>query len=313
MFKVNIQHQNKLATIELRDENNQFAAEIFSFGGMLNKFECLVENKMINVVEAYENISDAIEQKNTWFKSCKMSPFVCRLQHGEFNFNNQTYKTEKFYLQQHAIHGLIYDCNYNIIRTEATDDMALVELEYFYNATDKGYPFTYSNKIIWCLKKEGVLEVSTTVSHQNNFEIPFCDGWHPYFKMDIPIDECTLIINSKESYVFNDEMIPSGEIFQNKLFRSAETIANKNLDHCFKLNNSSTPNCVLNGNKIKLQISNTNYPFLQVYTPPNRESIAIENLSAIPNAFNNKIGLRLLEANKLYEFVAKYSLATTNS
>ena len=44
------------------------------------------------------------------------------------------------------------------------------------------------------------------------------------------------------------------------------------------------------------------YPILQVYTPPHRRSIAIENLSAAPDAFNNDIGLIHLQAGESYDF-----------
>jgi galactose mutarotase-like enzyme len=33
------------------------------------------------------------------------------------------------------------------------------------------------------------------------------------------------------------------------------------------------------------------YPILQIYIPPHRNSIAIENLSGAPDNFNNKMGL----------------------
>ena len=54
-----------------------------------------------------------------------------------------------------------------------------------------------------------------------------------------------------------------------------------------------------------------NYPYLQLYTPADRKSIAIENLSGIPNCFNNKIGLQLMKPHQnlvlktSYQFIIK--------
>jgi aldose 1-epimerase len=44
-----------------------------------------------------------------------------------------------------------------------------------------------------------------------------------------------------------------------------------------------------------------------VYTPPHRNTIAIENLSAIPDAFNNEIGLITLapQANAIFSTIYK--------
>jgi aldose 1-epimerase len=50
------------------------------------------------------------------------------------------------------------------------------------------------------------------------------------------------------------------------------------------------------------------YPYLQIYIPDNRQSIAIENLSAAPDAFNNKIGLLELEPYQQNQFSTSYTI-----
>jgi aldose 1-epimerase len=47
---------------------------------------------------------------------------------------------------------------------------------------------------------------------------------------------------------------------------------------------------------------------LQIYTPPHRKSIAIENLSSAPDAFNNKIGLIELGAEESHAFQTRYRI-----
>lgn len=61
--------------------------------------------------------------------------------------------------------------------------------------------------------------------------------------------------------------------------------------------------------KLQLEIScDKLYPILQVYTPDHRKSIAIENLSAAPDAFNNGIGLTALAAGKEITYSTCYSI-----
>ena len=48
------------------------------------------------------------------------------------------------------------------------------------------------------------------------------------------------------------------------------------------------------------------YPYLQIYIPPHRQSIAIENLSAPPDSFNNGIGLITLAAGESTVFSTQY-------
>ena len=52
------------------------------------------------------------------------------------------------------------------------------------------------------------------------------------------------------------------------------------------------------------------YPYLQIYTPEHRKSIAIENLSGAPDAFNNGMGLKVLQPGELATFTTKYITRT---
>ena len=65
--------------------------------------------------------------------------------------------------------------------------------------------------------------------------------------------------------------------------------------------------CTVENAKYKLQVTPiTNYPYLQLYTPPDRKSIAIENLSGAPDCFNNKMGLQELQPQKKIIFETAY-------
>ncbi len=309
MFSININTKEKHPIIELKDESTNTLVEVFSFGAMLNKFICNVDGDFFNVIDGYENLDEAINPKEAWFKSSKLSPFVCRLNEGKYKLNNVDYTIEKFYLGKHAIHGIVYDGLYNIVSSEANNDFALVELEYDYLGEDKGYPFPFSVSVIWKLERENNLSVSTTITHQNENIIPICDGWHPYFKMDVSVDECTFQINSNQQVEFDETLIPTGKIINDERFLQPTSLQNIELDNCFQLKNNAEPNCILKGKKLSLVISsNQNYPYLQIYTPPHRQSIAIENLSATPDAFNNKMGLISLQPKTTIEFTAKYKI-----
>ncbi len=311
MFTVKINTEEKYPIIHLIDETNKTYAEVFAFGALLNKFICTIDGKEYNVIDGYENIEDAINPKEAWFKSCKLSPFVCRLNNGKYFFNGKDYTIEKFYLAEHAIHGIVYDAEYKIVASEANIDYALVEMKYDYLGTDHGYPFPFSIQVIWKLISENKLTVATTVTHENKIAIPFCDGWHPYFKLDVSVDEAELQINSNQQIEFNETLIPTGALIIDERFHQLATLKNIQLDNCFKLKNNEETNCIVKGKKLKIEISsNPNYPYLQIYTPPHRKSIAIENLSAAPDAFNNKMGLMHIGPNEKFEFVATYQVKT---
>lgn len=308
-FTITINTSQSYPSILLKDIATNTQAEIFCFGGLLNSFCIEKNNGLFNIVDAYNNVDDAIVQKNTWFKSCKLSPFACRLKNGEYEFNSKDYRVDKFYLGKNAMHGIVYDAIYDIAETQANDDFALIVLTHQYKAEDNGYPFKYNIKLVWKLEANNKLTVTSIIQHFNTFAIPYCEGWHPYFKLDDAIDNCTLQFDATEMLQFDEDCIPTGKILADDRFFKPTLLKNINLDNCFLLSNIHQPKCVLRGKQLQLTITpNKSYPYLQIFIPDHRENIAIENLSAAPDAFNNKMGLLMLEPDKEYNFVTSYQV-----
>jgi aldose 1-epimerase len=309
-FSVYINQSKTYPSIILKDDSLKTFAEVFCFGGLLNSFSIEQNGKLFNIVDAYTDTDDAIAKRNTWFKSCRLSPFPCRLKDGVYEWQNQQYKIDKFYLGDNALHGIIYDAVYDIIRTEANEQFALVELSYDYKGYDKGYPFEFITRLIWKLEADNLLSVSSYVTNKSNTAIPYCEGWHPYFKLDVPVDDCMLQFNASRQIEFDSSCIPTGKLIEEKRFKQPTFLKNIFLDNCFMLDeNTKEPKCILKGNQFALSIITAeSYPYLQIFTPDHRENIAIENLSAAPDAFNNKIGLQYLQPNKEYHYKTSYQL-----
>lgn len=306
-FSATINNKEKYPSILLKDEIKNCEVEIYSFGALLNSFSVALNGTIMNVVDGFPSSIDAEHNITNGFKSAKLSPFVCRMNKGEFSFDNENFKIEKFYLPPHAIHGLIYDAVYRIIATNVNENSASVTLAYEYNSNDKGYPFNYYSEVIWTLSAKNHLSVTTRVINKTAQSIPFADGWHPYFTLGTTVDECTLQFDSNTLIEFDETLIPTGNKKEDNRFEKASSLKNIFLDNCFELNKNG--GCVLENEKLKLSIlPDATYPFLQVYTPPHRNSIAIENLSATPDAFNNEMGLLLIEPNKEYSFTTTYQV-----
>ncbi|MBS1627807.1 MAG: aldose 1-epimerase [Bacteroidetes bacterium] len=295
--------------INLTDTTNNCQAVIYSFGALLNEFSIEKNNKKINIIDGFHSVKDAKTNVSQAFKSSKLSPFVCRMKNGEYYFNNQLFKIEKFYLLTDAIHGLLYDASFSIITTHADNNCASVGLKYVYTATDKGYLFPYEIFVNWKLEANNNLSVATTLLHHNQQSIPIADGWHPYFSLSECIDDCMLQFDSAEQFEFDTTLIPTGKKIKDDRFIQGASLKNIELDNCFELANPGKSNCILKTKDMQLTIQpSSQYPFLQIYTPPHRKSIAIENLSALPNCFNNNIGLLLLEPEKQISFKTTYTI-----
>jgi len=311
-FEVSINAQQQHPIITLKNDNT--TADIYAFGGFVNAFILQTANGLLNVIDGFTSVEDAIANATNGFKSSFLSPFTCRMNKGEYAFAGGNYKIEKFYLPPHAIHGLLFDAVYDIIETNSSNVEASVTLQHTYLATDKGYPFTFTVQHVWVLRANNELSVTTTVHHTNTTAIPYAQGWHPYFTLGGTVDNYTLQFDSNAMLEFDNTLIPTGNDIARTEFAAGASLNGVFVDNCFKLNTETQqPKCVLSYNGVSVTIvPDSSYPFLQVYTPNHRQSIAIENLSGAPDCFNNGIGLCLIEPNVSIIFTTSYFVTATH-
>jgi aldose 1-epimerase len=307
-FLVRILQNETLATIVLENTVEKTKAEILQYGALLNAFIVPLQNTSINIIDGFANNEEAANELTNGFKSAFLSPFTCRMNKGNYVFNNIPYTTNKFILPPHAIHGLVYEAVYTIHATEATENAASVVLNNTYTGNENGYPFTYTIQHTFTLQHGYNLSIATTITNTSNSVIPYAQGWHPYFTLGETINNCTLHIATNNQVEFDATLLPTGNIIANSTFIQPTMLQETALDDCFDVSKAPTNKvCSLANNTMALHIyNNSNYGYLQVYTPPHRNSIAIENLSGAPDCFNNGLGLRLIEPNSSIIFAATY-------
>lgn len=300
-----------IKAIHLKEEG-KYEAIIYSFGSILNNFFIHTSRGNIDIIDGYASVEDAVKNITNGFKSAKLNPFVCRLNNGNYQFEGIEHTISKHAINGSAIHGLLFDVIFDVLDVRSDADSASVQLNYRFAKKAEGFPFEYDTKVGYCLRENGWLEITTTVTNTGITAMPLADGWHPYFKTGGKIDNQLLQINVTEKLVFNDKLIPTGATEDFYRFSSPEKIKDTMLDNCFKINNKSSFACSLSNqqNGIYLQIiPDETYPYLQLYIPPERESIAVECLSSPPDSFNNLIGLIILQPGESRTFVTNYKIA----
>ena len=279
--------------------------KILTKGAILNQWLTPYSDTTLDIMDGntFDGTWNGFEQNG--FKGGKMSPFSCRLKEGKYSINDTTYCIEKFYLDKHAIHGIIYDAVYQIKNIETSDNATIVKLQFDYQGTDKGYPFPFFILVSYTLTSDDKVIVSTTIINKSNQIIPLMDGWHPYFKLDKKVDSLELTFQNQGKVVYDNELIPTGNFIKDDQFDHGKALGSMHLDDCYQLKEHAK--LILKGKQIYLEMTPLkNYPYLQLYTPNHRQSIAIENLSGIPNCFNNKIGLQNLKPNEEIEFITQF-------
>lgn len=314
MFSIKEEQQNGFNKIVLQDdEQGTRVAIVPACGAILHEFSVKKNEEQLNVIDSYssrQEFEQELEAKG--FKGSKLSPFVCRLRNGFYKYGESEHTIRKFYLGRHAIHGLLYDVPFTVVSSYADNDAANIQLSHQYEANDEGYPFKYDCIINYRLQANNQLTITTTIVNRDEGIIPVADGWHPYFGFGGSINDCQLEFQSKEHLVFDEELLPTGELKAYQEFGSLKVMAEENFDDCFTLNFADCqPMVVIRDPVQRIQVEihpETSYPYLQIYTPPHRQSIALENLSAAPDAFNNNMGLTSLASGAEANFVTSYHI-----
>jgi aldose 1-epimerase len=308
-FSIDIQPISSFKQIRITDLSTKSYIDIISKGAILNSWMQTSENW--DIVSGNDFTYGWNQFESNGFKGGKMNPFACRLKNGQYTHLNQPYKIAHFYLGEHALHGILYDAEYDIVRSEILANKASVILTHTYKGTDKGFPFKYTIQVEWAFHKDNKITVQTSIVNDSQVPIPMMDGWHPYFKLGESIDQCSLQFENKGLLEYDTGLVPTGHILADAVFNEGCKISNTKLDNGYILNDKN-PSCTLQNDKYRLIIIPDNaYPYLQLYTPDDRKSIAIENLSAAPDCFNNKMGLHIMQPQSSWNLETSYQLFHT--
>ncbi len=320
-FSIRHFQENGLSLVSLADERSGTNVSILpAFGATLHAF-CVrhptgdavaKQDGIFNVIDNYAGLAEVEQQMGKSFKGPKLSPFPCRIARAVYRFAGKEYAFSRSFGDGTAIHGLLYDKPFAITDEAADVSSASLTLLHEYRKETAGYPFEYNCLVKYILHPDNLLEVRTTVTNLHDSAIPIADGWHPYFRLGGRIDDWLLRFNAESIVEFDYQLIPSGRLLKFDDFNQERPIGNAQLDNCFVLARGEPgPVCTLFNPGSGLRVSfipDAGYPYLQIFTPSGRQSVAIENLSAAPDCFNNNMGLILLFPAHSQTFTANYKV-----
>jgi aldose 1-epimerase len=281
-------------------------------GALLHEFSIPLGNRRIQVIDNYNNLADLKKNLTSSYKSAKLSPFVCRISEGKYKFEGSSFEFPDKFNDGSSIHGILSDKPFTVLEKKNLEDQAFILLEYQYKKENHAYPFEYLIQVKYTLKKGGRLYLQTMIKNLSPGRIPMADGWHPYFNLEGEVNDWLLSFRSRKNLAFNGKLIPTGEIIETDAFYSPKLIGKESFDHCFLLDpDPDLPAATLENPANGLRLSffpDNSYPYLQIYTPDDRRTIAIENLSSAPDSFNNGLGLIILEPGDSQSFSVLYQL-----
>jgi aldose 1-epimerase len=233
-------------------------------------------------------------------------PWPNRLRDGCYDFDGESHQVALTEPTNHnALHGLAAWLPWTLVEHAPTSVTLGCRL-----FPSPGYPFRVDTLVTYELGDDGLV-VSTTSTNDGDQVCPYALGFHPYVSAGpgAAIDDCTLRIGAARRLLLDDRLIPVGhEPVEDTAydFRDDQALAGRVLDTGFTdvtadaAGISSVSVGGPDGHIVEVW-ADANFGFWQVYTgedlpaPLRRRSLAVEPMTAAPNAFQTGWGLRRLE------------------
>lgn len=286
MYKIT--HNQEINTTVIENSENKLYAKIYNnYGGTLQELS-------LNGLVVIENLAPLTYDLT--YASSILFPFANRIKDGTYRYKGEKHQFETNEKKENnALHGLIFNKPFQLIEKSSSETSATVLLEYDEGNISIGFPYTYNIKLKYVFTKDGV-SLSVTATNTSEKTFPFTLGWHPYF-LSKNLYESVVNFESSKKIIMQNRNITEG-------FKDIEPVADfhikdQKLDDCWVLDSNEvifkTPKYLLTMN------SSAENNFLQLYTPPKANNIAIEPTTGVSDSFNNKIGLQTLSPNESYE------------
>lgn len=253
----------------------------------------------VSILDGYQTPIE-LDLKN-WGKSALLYPFPNRLKDGKYQWEGHTYQ---FPINDHqtknALHGLGLHQAMNIDQVVTTETSGSITCQYTSKGAEDYFPFLFQFSAAFTITDVG-FAVTLSAVNLDVESIPFGFGWHPYFSLSDQVEATMLQLPALDLIGIDQRMIPTGKRYAYQEFKTSKPIGATVLDNCFAtpINEENKIHIQLEGSKGTLKYWQENqagaYSFVQLFTPPHRNSIAIEPMTCNVDAFNNQEGLLKLE------------------
>ncbi len=236
-------------------------------------------------------------------------PWPNRVEDGTWTLDGTTVQLDITEAGKHnAIHGLLRNTAYR--QLGRTDDSVTLGATVF---PQHGYPFHLATTVTYELV-DGGLDVTHTIRNLSAAKAPVAVGTHPFLKIgDVPIGELELTVHASTYFEVDARSNPIAEHPVDGTgydLRTPKLVGDLKLDTAFgavdTVDGASAVLRAPDGREVRL-LQDRDHLFVQVFTNPIFPkggglglAIALEPMTAPPNAFNTGQGLRWVEPGETW-------------
>ena len=295
-------------------KENEAELEILSGSGLgLNAWRIKTPNEKKELLAGYLSEEEFFRTQNDTSAGVRLSPWPGRTNNAVWTWNGKTYTLDSnVSWAKHALHGLIHQKKWTFISFSSSETCGVARFAIDYTGYHTGFPFPFRAEVQIVFYGDS-FEIKSSTINTGNAQMPYAEGFHPYFSLGEKIDNLFLTLPESEKVLVDSFDIPTGERLPETHFESRQKIGNAFINDCFALKNpENNAEIILENETEKLIVSQkttpSGYLYFQIYTPPTRESVAIEPMTAEPDVLNHHRDLKVLNPGERLDFCwsAKY-------
>lgn len=260
-------------------------------------------------VRGVDLVDPAVSPRNSSIAGAVLAPWPNRVDGATWSLDGRAQRLEITEPEfGHAIHGLLQDRNY-----DATEGPGEVTLRTLLSGA-AGYPFRIHVEVSYALDDSGIV-VTNRIRNLSECDAPVALGTHPYLCAGpLPVEALTLTVSAERALVLDDTHIPRGDFAVagtawdlragRRVGDAVRHATYTGLDpHRGRLVHRLSSD---DGTATELW-AHPDFAWLQIYISPGFRSdarhsvIAMEPMTAPPNALRTGQGLRWLAPGELWE------------
>lgn len=312
MYKRTEHETGGFAVVRIKNERGCFFDVIPSLGAMVYRIGLSGKDDHVQDILRFDS-PDKLDE-NTHFRGRVLFPFNDRIPEGRYSFKGKEYRFPINEVSDcSSIHGLVYDKQFVEKESHLTEESGSITFAYNIHSGDWDYyPFSSSLDVTYKLSDEG-FGIYYVFSNDGNETMPVALGWHPYFNLRGQVDTWKLRCGGGRYVAVDDSLNPTGEILSVEGeafdFRELKKIGKEELDLAFTAQSRGQTILEDENYRLSLYFDPRLFSYCQLYIPGERDSIAIEPVTAATNAFNiDGLGRIDLKAGESMKGSVKISL-----
>lgn len=214
----------------------------------------------------------------------QLLPWPNRIRDGRYTFNGTEYQLPISEVpRNNATHGLDRSVAWELVHHS---DKKIAQRHTFYPRP--GWPGTLTVTLHHNMTDDGLMVIAQ-VDNNGDSDAPYGYGMHPYFVFD-DVNEVTLelpfasVLRVDEDRLLPQEIVPVSGQFD---FRAGGKVGDTVLDTAFTNPTQERWTTRLHGSDHTVEMwGDKTVPWVQVYTRPERDALAVEPMTCGPDAFN---------------------------